>query len=170
MTTLYPFGGWLRPYSVAYLGGDSHFYPYHTVPNLECHIAPPFLAINGGRKCAGIDLSAITLGYCKSDDSRPALKRRLELLCEIWKLFQDTKEVASSWQRDKMGKRMRTSRGLPSPANAIRGRNRTHRKAQLATIWNAVEKGKRHPAYVERCWQNVHFSILPNGRRLLTSA
>jgi hypothetical protein len=34
----------------------------------------------------GIDLDAITLGYCESGTSRPALKRRLELLCEIWKL------------------------------------------------------------------------------------
>jgi hypothetical protein len=65
------------------------------------------LAINGGPKCAGADLDAITLGYCESHDSRPALKRRLELLSEIWKLFQDTMEDASSWQREKMGKRLR---------------------------------------------------------------
>jgi hypothetical protein len=86
---------------------DNHFYPYHTVPDLECHIAPPFLAINGGPKCAGTDLDAITLDYCDSSDSRPALKRRLELLCEIWKLFLDTKEDASNWQRNKRGKRPR---------------------------------------------------------------
>jgi hypothetical protein len=55
----------------------------------------------------GTDLDAITLGYCEFDDSRPALKCRLELLCEIWKLFQDAKEDASRWRRDKTGKRMR---------------------------------------------------------------
>jgi hypothetical protein len=86
---------------------DTHSYPYHTVPDLECHIAPPFLAINGGPKCVGTDLDVITLGYCESGGSRPALKRRLELLCEIWKIFQDAKGDASCWQRDKMGKRMR---------------------------------------------------------------
>jgi hypothetical protein len=78
-----------------------------SLPNLECHIAPPFLVINGGPKCVGVDLDVITLGYCESGDSRPALKRRLELLCEIWKIFQDAKEDANCWQRDKMGKRMR---------------------------------------------------------------
>jgi hypothetical protein len=68
---------------------DVHLYTYETLPHLECHLAPSFAAINGGPKCAGIDLDAITLDYCQSVDSRPALKRRLELLCKIWKLFQD---------------------------------------------------------------------------------
>lgn len=84
-----------------------HAYPYHTMPDLECHISPPFSLINAGPKCMGADLDAITLGYCESADSRPALKYRLELLCEIWKLFQDSMENASSWQRDKLGKRTR---------------------------------------------------------------
>ena len=73
-----------------------------------------------------------------------------------------------SWVRGRGSKRMRTSRDLLSPACVLRGRNHAHRKAQLATAWNAVEKGKRHPAYMERRWQNVQFSGLPNGRKLLT--
>jgi hypothetical protein len=84
-----------------------HLYPYETLPHLECHLAPSFAAINGGPKCAGADLDAITLDYCQSSDSRPALKRRLELLCEIWKLFQNAKEDASSWERGLRGKRKR---------------------------------------------------------------
>jgi hypothetical protein len=84
-----------------------HLYPYKTLPHLECHLTPSFAAINGGPKCAGTDLDAITLDYCQSSDSRPALKRRLELLCEIWKLFQDAKEDASNWERGLRGKRKR---------------------------------------------------------------
>lgn len=86
---------------------DLHFYPYQTLPDLECHIAPPFAAINGGPKCAGTDLDTLTLDYCQSSDSCPALKRRLELLCEIWEIFLNAKEDASNWERGKMGKRKR---------------------------------------------------------------
>jgi hypothetical protein len=84
-----------------------HLYPYQTLPDLECHIAPPFAAINGGPKCVGIDLDTLTLDYCQSSDSRPALKRRLELLCEIWEIFQNAKGDAGNWERDKRGKRKR---------------------------------------------------------------
>jgi hypothetical protein len=84
-----------------------HLYPYQTLPYLECHIAPPFAAINGGPKCAGIDLDALTLDYCQSSDSRPALKRRLELLCETWEISQNAKGDAGNWERDKRGKRKR---------------------------------------------------------------
>ena len=86
---------------------DLHYYPYQNLPDLECHIAPPFAAINGGPKCAGADLDALTLDYCQSSDSRPALKRRLELLCEIWEIFQNAKEDASDWERSNRGKRKR---------------------------------------------------------------
>jgi hypothetical protein len=84
-----------------------HVYPYETVPDLECHIAPPFAAINGGPKCTGTDLDTITLDYCPSSDSRRALKHRLELLCEIWELFQNAKEDANKWERGMKGKRKR---------------------------------------------------------------
>jgi hypothetical protein len=86
---------------------DNHFYPYHTLPDFECHIAPPFAAINGGPKCAGTDLDAITLDFCQSRDSRPALKRRLELLCEIWEIFQNAEADANNWEWGKRGKRKR---------------------------------------------------------------
>jgi hypothetical protein len=82
-------------------------YPYQTLPDLEYHIAPPFAAINGGPKCADADLDALTFDYCQSSDSRPALKRRLELLREIWQIFQNAKEEASNWDQGKRGKRKR---------------------------------------------------------------
>jgi hypothetical protein len=86
---------------------DNHFHPYHTLQDLECHIAPPFAVINGGPKCAETDLDTITLDYCQSSDSRSALKRRLELLCKIWEIFQNAKEDANNWERGKRGKRKR---------------------------------------------------------------
>jgi hypothetical protein len=84
---------------------EFHFYPYENLPDLECHIASPFAAINGGPKCAGIDFDALTLDY--SSDSRPALKHRLELLREIWEIFQNAEEDASNWEQGKRSKRKR---------------------------------------------------------------
>jgi hypothetical protein len=86
---------------------DLHHHPYHTLPDLECHLAPPYVAINGGPKLANLDLDAVTLDYCESGNSRPALKRRLELLCEIWKTLQNEKDNANKWEVSKRGKRGR---------------------------------------------------------------
>lgn len=86
---------------------DTHSYPYDTLPDLECHIAPPFAVINGGAKCLAADLDAMTLDCCQSIDLRPVLKRRLELLREIWQTFQNAKEDASNWERARRGKRRR---------------------------------------------------------------
>jgi hypothetical protein len=73
-----------------------------------CHIAPPYAAINGGPKCAGTDIDALTLDYCgQSSDSRPALKHRLELLREIWEIFENAKEDASNWEQSKRSKKKR---------------------------------------------------------------
>jgi hypothetical protein len=84
---------------------DLHHHPYHTLPGLECHVAPPYVAINGGPKLAAVDLDAVTLDYCESSDSRAALKRRLELLCEIWESLQNAKDDAKKWEESKKGKR-----------------------------------------------------------------
>ncbi len=129
---------------------DNHFYPYQTVPDLECHIAPPFIAINGGPKCVGIDLNAITLGYCESDDSRPALKHRLELLCEIWKLFQDTKEDASSWQRVKMGKRMREQEDedMERLTQSSQRTTRSQSRASQGLTGNSMKHSRKRKASV----------------------
>jgi hypothetical protein len=64
-----------------------HTYPYQTLLDLECHIAPSLAVINGGPKCAGADLDFITRECCQTDDSQRALKHRLEFLCETWGAF-----------------------------------------------------------------------------------
>jgi len=82
-------------------------YSFVPLRYLECHIAPPLAVINGGPKCLAADLDAIVTDCCHSTDLRPALKRRLELLHEIWGIFRNAKEDASNWERGKRGKRMR---------------------------------------------------------------
>jgi hypothetical protein len=84
-----------------------HRYPFHTVPEVECHIAPPFLAINGGAKCSAVNLNAIVAQY-ESSNLPPALEGRLDLLRQIWELIQNAKEEADSWRKNSTkGKRKR---------------------------------------------------------------
>jgi len=132
---------------------DTHSYPYRTVPDLECHVAPPFSVINAGPKCMGTDLDAITLGYCESDDSRPTLKRRLELLCEIWELFQDTKEDASSWQRDKSGKRTREQEDadIERLTQSSQRTTRSQSRASQGPTGNRMKRSRKRKASPSLC-------------------
>ena len=77
----------------------SHDHPYRDLPELECHIAPPYVVINAGLKCVGLDLDQVALDYHESEtsDSQRELKRQLQLLCNIWALFENTKEAANAW-------------------------------------------------------------------------
>jgi hypothetical protein len=84
-----------------------HLHPYQTLPPLECHIAPPFVVINGGPKCAGADLDAIARACCQTNESLQALKDRLELLSETWNLFENAMAKAKDWEMEKRGKRKR---------------------------------------------------------------
>jgi hypothetical protein len=84
-----------------------HLHPYQTLPPLECHIAPPFVVINGGPKCAGADLDAIARACCQTNESLQALKDRLELLSETWNLFENAMANAKDWETEKRGKRKR---------------------------------------------------------------
>jgi hypothetical protein len=84
-----------------------HTYPYQNLPHLECHLAPPLAVINGGPKCAGIDLDAIARASCQTNESREALKRRLELLRETWALFDNVIGDAKDWEQGQRGKRKR---------------------------------------------------------------
>jgi len=84
----------------------THLYPYRTLPDLECHIAPPFAVINGATKFTACDPNLTILTYCQSSDST-GLKDRLELLLEIWKIFQQEKENAGVWRQRIQGKRKR---------------------------------------------------------------
>jgi hypothetical protein len=90
----------------------SHDHPYHDLPHLECHIAPPYAVINAGPKCVDLDLDRIALDYHESEtsDSQRELKRQLELLCDIWALFENATEAANAWgekEREERRKRKR---------------------------------------------------------------
>jgi hypothetical protein len=90
----------------------SHDHPYHDLPHLECHIAPPYVVINAGPKCVGLDLDRVALDYHGSErgDSQRELKHQLELSCNIWALFENAKEAANAWggnEREERRKRKR---------------------------------------------------------------
>jgi hypothetical protein len=78
-----------------------HLHPYQTPPPLECHITPPFAVINAGPKCAGVNLDAIARACCQTSKNHQALKGRLELLCEMWNLFENARANAKDWKRGK---------------------------------------------------------------------
>jgi hypothetical protein len=80
-----------------------HTYPYHTLPDLECHVAPPFSMINAGPKCTGLDLDVIARTSCQTNESQEALKRRLELLRETWVLFESAIGDAADWEQGQRG-------------------------------------------------------------------
>ena len=90
----------------------SHNHAYHDLPHLGCHIAPPYAVINVGPKCVDLDLDHIALNYheLETSDSQSELKRQLELLCNIWALFENAKESANAWgekEREERRKRKR---------------------------------------------------------------
>jgi len=89
-----------------------HHHPYRDLPHLECHIAPPYTVINTGPKCVGLDLDRVALDYHGSErnNSPRELKRQLELLCNIWALFENEREAANAWggnEREERRKRKR---------------------------------------------------------------
>ena len=47
----------------------------------------------------GLDLDQVTLDYHEREmsDSQRELKCQLELLCNIWVLFENAKEAANAW-------------------------------------------------------------------------
>lgn len=73
-------------------------YPFNHLPPLECHVATPLAVINTGLKCTGLDTDAIAPKYHHQwpNEAEQALKRRLDLVCEIWALLEDAKEGAKA--------------------------------------------------------------------------
>jgi hypothetical protein len=93
-------GGWI-----------GHHHPYRDLPDLECHIAPPYAVINAGPKCTGLDLDKIALDYQVGDsESQEELKHRLELLRDIWALFEGAKEAAKAWEEKEREERRKQKR------------------------------------------------------------
>ena len=90
----------MEPESFWRQGDRLHHHPYRDLPELECHISPPYAVINAGPKCIGLDLDRVALDYHQSEtsNSHRELKHQLELLCDIWALFEDTKEAAKAWE------------------------------------------------------------------------
>jgi len=89
-----------------------HPHPYRDLPDLVCHVAPPYVIINAGPKCAGLDLDLLARTYCQSEtgESQEELRHRLELLHDIWGLIEGAKEAAKAWEekeREAKGKRKR---------------------------------------------------------------
>jgi hypothetical protein len=94
-------GGWI-----------AHHHPYRDLPELECHIAPPYVVINAGPKCIGLDLNKIALDYHQSEtsDSHRELKLQLELLRDTWALFENAKEAAKAWEEKERDGRKKQKR------------------------------------------------------------
>ena len=84
-----------------------HLHPYQTLPPLECHIAPPFVIINGGPKCTGANLDVISWACCQMSKNQQALKDWLELLSETWSRFENAMANAKDWEMEKRSKRKR---------------------------------------------------------------
>ena len=78
-------------------------YPYRTLQSLDTLLSPPFAAINGGRKLAPLNLDEIARKYGDSEDSRRAVKSRLQLLRDVWQVIQGSKEDALRWWRASKG-------------------------------------------------------------------
>ena len=90
----------------------NHTHPYRDLPELECHIAPPYAVINAGPKCIDLDLDQIALDYHQSEmsGSQMELKLQLELLRDIWALFENAKEAAKAWEETEREKRRKAKR------------------------------------------------------------
>lgn len=63
--------------------------------------------INGGPKCIGVDLNVIARECHQKTKSQQALRRQLELLCEIQALFLNAQNDPKAWEQVQSGKRKR---------------------------------------------------------------
>jgi len=90
-----------------------HHHPYRDLPELECHISPPYVVINTGPKCVGLDLDQVGLNYHESEtsDSQRELKHQLQLSCNIWVLLrtQRKQQMLGEGGREKKGGKGRGS-------------------------------------------------------------
>jgi hypothetical protein len=80
-------------------GASIYRYPFSDLPSLECHIAPPYAAINAGHKLASANLQDVVEKCGGSDAYRADLMECLLLLQEIWQLFMNAKDDAGRWEK-----------------------------------------------------------------------
>lgn len=74
------------------------FYPFDSLPPLECRISPPLVVIDGP-KLGDLDLDAISLMYHRqeSSETQVATKEHLVLLCSVWDLMKGAKDPEKNW-------------------------------------------------------------------------
>ena len=74
---------------------------YWDLPQLACHVIPPFIVINSGLKLTTFNLDEVVLNlYGLEDDDFDTweqIKAHLTLLCDIWILFKNSKDDAKAW-------------------------------------------------------------------------
>ena len=74
--------------------GSHYNYPFSDLPSWECHIAPPYAAINAGHKLDSANLQGVVDKCGGSDAYRADLTECLLLLQEIWELFKKAMDDA----------------------------------------------------------------------------
>ncbi|KAG2114492.1 hypothetical protein BD769DRAFT_1099946 [Suillus cothurnatus] len=77
-----PVSGCDDPYPIIRVGGGRyqlHSPPFHTLPDLECHIASPYAVINAGPKCVGRGLTEIAR-ICDQSAAKAWVTGQKELL------------------------------------------------------------------------------------------
>jgi septal ring factor EnvC (AmiA/AmiB activator) len=70
------------------------------------------VTVGAGPKCINLDLNQVALDYHQSEmsDSQMELKRQLELLRDIWALFENAKEAAKAWEETEKEERRKAKR------------------------------------------------------------
>lgn len=88
-------------------GWENVVYPYHNLPAISCHIAPPYAIVNGAQKFEEGQVEAIASVYTDQTHRRDIVDR-LRLLCEIWGLITGAREDAKKWVESRRKKRRRS--------------------------------------------------------------
>lgn len=88
-------------------------HPFDQLPDLECHIFPPYVVINGGMKLAKLEadkIAEVATEYCESGKSEQTvddIRSRLELVKSIWEMMQGAQADSERWGDASKGKRKR---------------------------------------------------------------
>ena len=109
-----------------------HYHPYRDLPELECHIVPPYAIINAGPKCVGLDTDKLALDYHESEacQSQRVLKAELELLRNTWVLFEDAADAAKAWEeKERHEKRKRDDDCMDTASQTTRRTRRSQYSA-----------------------------------------
>jgi hypothetical protein len=128
-----------------------HRHPYPDLPDLECHVAPPYVIINAGPKCTGLDLDLLACTCCQpeTDKSQEELRHRLELLRDIWGLIEGAKEMAKAWEereREERWKRKRKRDQGDIDTSLMATKRTTRSQSRSANGGHENQPGPSHPS------------------------